>query len=111
MAPSFGPARDTRVLRRRSSDGPSGYWARQLGLDANQEASVKTILADHRPATSALMTNLEQRERLTSAAEANGADAEMTIIELTRFMHRQWPFRPRHIRIPQRAERRIQSRN
>ncbi len=57
---------------------PAAYWAGTLGLDAGQQASVKTILADRQTAGEALKTNLEQaRTALADGAKANSADTDI----------------------------------
>src|SRR5262245_22792079 len=54
---------------------PISYWASNLGLDAAQQTSVKTILADQQAATDALKSNLARAlTSLTAAAKANSVD-------------------------------------
>ena len=57
---------------------PVAYWASNLGLDAGQQASVKTILADQESATNALKSSLDQAlTALTAATKANSADSQI----------------------------------
>ena len=57
---------------------PAGYWASSLGLDAGQQAALKTILADQETATRALRPNLEQaRGAVLASAKENNADSEI----------------------------------
>ena len=54
------------------------YWTSNLGLDAGQQASVKTILADQEGATNALKSSLDQAlATLTAAAKANSVDSQI----------------------------------
>jgi Spy/CpxP family protein refolding chaperone len=57
---------------------PVAYWASNLGLDAGQQASVKTILADQESATKALKSSLDQAlTTLTAATKANSVDSQI----------------------------------
>src|SRR5215467_11950344 len=57
---------------------PVAYWASNLGLDAGQQASVKTILADEESATNALKSSLDQAlTALTAATKANSVDSQI----------------------------------
>jgi len=57
---------------------PVAYWTSTLGLDAGQQASVKTILADQESATNALKSSLDQAlATLTAAAKANSVDSQI----------------------------------
>jgi Spy/CpxP family protein refolding chaperone len=57
---------------------PAGYWAGILGLDAGQQASMRSILADQQSSTDALKSKLTGAlAALTAAAKANSADSEI----------------------------------
>lgn len=57
---------------------PVAFWTVYLNLDAGQQASVKTILADQQAASAANRSGLDQaRSALNAAAKANSADSEI----------------------------------
>ena len=57
---------------------PVAYWTSNLGLDAGQQASVKTILADQERSTNALKSSLDQAlASLTAATKANSVDSQI----------------------------------
>ena len=57
---------------------PVAYWASNLGLDAGQQATVKTILADQESSTNALKSSLDQAlATLTAATKANSVDSQI----------------------------------
>ena len=54
------------------------YWTSNLGLDAGQQASVKTILADQESSTNALKSSLDQAlTTLTAATKTNSVDSQI----------------------------------
>lgn len=57
---------------------PSAYWATTLGLDAGQQASIKSILTDEQNATNTLTASLSRAlAALNAAAKTNTADPEL----------------------------------
>ena len=57
---------------------PVAYWTSNLGLDAGQQASVKTILADQESSINALKSSLDQAlTALTAAAKTNSVDSQI----------------------------------
>jgi Spy/CpxP family protein refolding chaperone len=57
---------------------PIAYWANSLGLDAGQQASLKTIFTDQQTSTNALKTNLDRaRVALAAGAKANSTESEI----------------------------------
>ena len=57
---------------------PVAYWTSNLGLDAGQQASVKTILADQESSANALKSSLDQAlTTLTAATKTNSVDSQI----------------------------------